>query len=154
MFEKTAGFESRVKIRIRKELIMFAVNLAAAWRSRGAGDRIEKIGVLSECFNQRGFACARWRGDDEKNSAAAKRRDIGFRKSSTLTSDGDSVRRQGCHVGKAKHLWFNERAEKTDLRFCSRDSRDQNDTLDCHLGCFTQGFEPAPGSFPVRLCMR
>jgi hypothetical protein len=30
---------------------MFAVDFTAAWRSRGAGDRIEKIGVLSERLN-------------------------------------------------------------------------------------------------------
>jgi len=72
VFEKIAGFEFRVKIRIREELIMFAINFTTAWRSRSAGDRIEKIGILSQRLNQRGFACARWRGDDEKNSAAAK----------------------------------------------------------------------------------
>jgi len=92
VFQKIAGFESRAKIRSRKKLIMFAVNFTAARRSRGAGDRIEKIDGLSERFDQRGLACTRWRGDDEENSVAAK--------------------------------------------------------------LITQGFELAPGSFPVRLCRR
>ena len=78
MFQKIAGFEFRAKIRIRKKLIMFAVNFTAARRSRGAGDGIEKIGGLSERFNQRGFARARWRGDDEENSVAAELFTQGF----------------------------------------------------------------------------
>ena len=61
VFQKIASFESRVKVRIREELIMFAIDFTAAWRARSAGDRIEKIGVLSQRLNQRGFACARWR---------------------------------------------------------------------------------------------
>src|SRR5260370_15297787 len=78
VLEKIAGFESRVKIPSRKKLIMFAVNFTAARRSRSAGNGIEKICGLSQRFNQRGLACARWRGDDEENSLAAKLVTQGF----------------------------------------------------------------------------
>ena len=49
---------------------MFAINFTGPWRSRRAGDGIKKIGSLSERFDQRGLARARWRGDNEENSVA------------------------------------------------------------------------------------
>ena len=51
---------------------MFAVNFTAARRTRGAGDRIKKIASFPQRFDQGGLACARWRGDNEKNSVAAE----------------------------------------------------------------------------------
>ena len=57
---------------------MFAVNFAAARRSRAAGDGIKKIGSLSQRFDQRGLTRARWRGDNEENSVAAELVTQGF----------------------------------------------------------------------------
>src|SRR5260370_12137465 len=58
VFEKIAGFESRVKIPSRKKLIMFAVNFTAARRSRSAGHGIEKISAFSQPSNHLGLPCS------------------------------------------------------------------------------------------------
>jgi hypothetical protein len=47
---------------------MHAVNLAAAWRPRRAGDGIKKVPGFSQGLNDSSLSRARWSGNDEENS--------------------------------------------------------------------------------------
>jgi len=65
VLEKLARLYSSEKIIFGKKAIIFAVDLACARRTGGAGDGINEIGRLPKCVAQRGFTCARRGGDDK-----------------------------------------------------------------------------------------
>ena len=65
VLEKLARLHSREKILFGKKAVVFAVDLARARRTGGAGNGIDEIGGLAKGVAQRRFTGARWRGDDK-----------------------------------------------------------------------------------------
>src|SRR5436853_3102277 len=78
MLQKFSGSHARREFLFRQELIILAFRFACSCWPRGARDRVNELGCFSQSIDERRFAGARWRGNDEKNSVTAKAATQGF----------------------------------------------------------------------------
>src|SRR4030095_3119201 len=72
VLEKLARLYSRKKIIFGKKAVVFAIDLARAWRAGGAGNGIDEIGGLGKGVGPRRLTRAWWRRGGKQNSVARK----------------------------------------------------------------------------------
>src|ERR1700730_3815764 len=76
--QKFSRLGARIKFLLVQEAIFFAFHFAGAGGPSCAGNRVNKLGCFSKRVDERGFAGAGWRGNDEENSVTGESITQGF----------------------------------------------------------------------------